>query len=69
MANPKRNIMMQPTMVTIVRRFRMLGKASKKTAMQHSKLPQTEDMANKINMKKNMNEKSGATSISATPSG
>ena len=37
--------------------------------VQHSKLPQTDDMASRINIKKNMNEKSGATSISATPSG
>ena len=69
MANPKKNIIVHPRIVTIVRCFLMEGKASKKTDMQHSKLPQTDDMARRINIKKNMKEKRGATSISATPSG
>ena len=69
MANPKRNMIKHPHMVTIVRCFRIPGKASKNTDIQHSKLPHTDDMARRINMKKNMKENRGATSISATPSG
>ena len=69
MANPNKNMITQPRMVTMVRRFLMLGNASKKTDIQHSKFPQTDEMASKINIKKNMKENKGATSISATPSG
>ena len=69
MANPKKNIIVHPRIVTIVRCVLMEGNASKKTDMQHSKLPQTDEMARRINIKKNMKEKRGATSISATPSG
>ena len=61
--------MVQPKIVTMVRRFLMEGKASKNTDIQHSKLPQTEEIASKINIKKNINENKGATSISATPWG
>ena len=68
-ANPKKNMIVHPKMVTMVRCFRMEGNASKNTDMQHSKFPQTEEIASNINIKKNMKENKGATSISATPSG
>ena len=62
-------MMVQPRIVTMVLRFLMDGKASKNTDMQHSKFPQTDEIASKINIKKNIKENNGATSISATPSG
>ena len=69
MGNPAKKAMVHEPIMTSTRFFRKEGNSSVMEAMRGSQDPQTDEMANRHNMKKNMKEKNGAAAIALTASG
>ena len=69
MGNPARKAIKHVTTITKTLFLRREGNSSIMEAMRGSQVPQTVEMPNKHNIKKNMKEKNGAATIALTASG
>ena len=67
--SPAKKATKQEIIITLIRLLRSLGNSSMMDAMKASHEPQTDEMARRISMKKNMNENRGETSMTVTASG